>query len=169
MVIIINGSVGVGKSSVSWELLEKFNHSVMLDGDHIGAVHPFKIYDEHRIEYLYQTIEHLVKFHLSNGYEHFVVNYVFETPQQLTQLSGRLERLNLIVRSFLLTCDEEQQKERVMKRGREGLDWEMERYRKLNNILNEAKRTGDIGREIDTTGKSIPEVVEEIWSLCTDK
>jgi len=63
MIIIINGSLGVGKSSVADQLHYMFNRSVHLDGDHIGDVHPFKIYDETRINHLYLTMELLIGFH----------------------------------------------------------------------------------------------------------
>jgi 2-phosphoglycerate kinase len=43
VIVILNGSVGVGKTSVSWTLNESFDRSVMLDGDYLGAVHPFAI------------------------------------------------------------------------------------------------------------------------------
>jgi deoxyadenosine/deoxycytidine kinase len=43
MIIIINGSLGVGKSSVAEQLHWKFDKSVNLDGDSIGNVHPFEI------------------------------------------------------------------------------------------------------------------------------
>ena len=39
MIIIINGSLGVGKTEISWELIERFDRAVMLDGDYLGAVH----------------------------------------------------------------------------------------------------------------------------------
>ena len=55
MIVIINGPCGVGKTEVSWNLVERFPEGVMLDGDHIGAVYPFEIYDQQRIAYLYQT------------------------------------------------------------------------------------------------------------------
>ena len=48
MIVILNGSVGVGKTSVSWALNESLGRLVMLDGDYLGAVHPFAIYDEAR-------------------------------------------------------------------------------------------------------------------------
>jgi len=43
MIVIITGPCGVGKTEVSWKLAEKFAKSVMLDGDYIGAVHPFEM------------------------------------------------------------------------------------------------------------------------------
>src|SRR5512133_2808986 len=44
MIVIINGPLGVGKTSISWALLERFERAVMLDGDYLGAVQPFEIY-----------------------------------------------------------------------------------------------------------------------------
>ena len=43
MIIIINGSLGVGKSSVAEAIHYKFDKSVNLDGDAIGDVNPFEI------------------------------------------------------------------------------------------------------------------------------
>ena len=83
MIIIINGSLGVGKTETSWELTALFERAVMLDGDYIGAVHPFEIHNSQRVEYLYQTIRHLMIWHQQNGYDDFVINYVFERPKSL--------------------------------------------------------------------------------------
>lgn len=46
MIILINGPCGIGKTAISWELITRFDRAVMLDGDYIGAVHPFEIYDD---------------------------------------------------------------------------------------------------------------------------
>ena len=88
MIVIINGPLGIGKTETSWKLLEMFEQGVMLDGDFVGAVHPFEIYDQERIDYLYQTLHHLVAFHIQNGYRNFVVNYVFESPETLAQFES---------------------------------------------------------------------------------
>ena len=58
----------------------------MLDADYIGAVHPFEIYDQERVDYLYETLVYLTSFHQSNGFVSFVINYVFEQPEQLATL-----------------------------------------------------------------------------------
>ena len=62
MIILINGSLGAGKTEVAWKLIEKFDRAVMLDGDYLGAVHPFEIYAEQRMAYLYDTICHVARF-----------------------------------------------------------------------------------------------------------
>jgi broad-specificity NMP kinase len=90
MIIIINGSLGVGKTSVAEQIHWKFDNSVHLDGDAIGDVHPFEIYDDARISHLYRTLELLVGFHQKYGYSDFVINYVFESPESLQELLNLL-------------------------------------------------------------------------------
>jgi GrpB-like predicted nucleotidyltransferase (UPF0157 family) len=63
MIVIVNGPCGIGKTSVAWGLNARFDRAVMLDGDY-GAVHPFEIYDKARVAYLFETIHHLIVFHI---------------------------------------------------------------------------------------------------------
>lgn len=163
MIIIINGSLGVGKSSVSEELHWRFDKSVYLDGDHIGYVHPFEIYDEARIDHLYRTLALLIGFHQENGYQNFVINYVFESPESLQALLDYLKPFDASIHTFWLTCDEVEQKKRILKRQREQLDWELDRFIELRTIQEKAANQGFIGVRVDTTGLSPAEVATQIW------
>lgn len=163
MIIIINGSLGVGKSSVSEELHWKFDKSVHLDGDAIGNVHPFKIYDNARIDHLYRTLELLVGFHQKNDYHNFVINYVFESPDSLQGLIDLLRPLDASIHTYWLTCDKEEQAKRIRGRQGDNLDWELRRFIELQQIQTEAARQGFIGIEVDTTSLTPAEVTENIW------
>lgn len=163
MMIIINGSLGVGKSSVSKELHWKFDKSVYLDGDHIGDVHPFEIYDDARIDHLYRTLALLVGFHQGNGYHNFVINYVFESPESLGDLLDLLRPLDASIHVYWLTCDEQEQEKRIRARSREQLDWELSRFVELQQIQARAAQTGFIGIQVDTSHMSTTEVAERIW------
>lgn len=163
MIVIINGSLGVGKSSVANELHWKFNKSVHLDGDHIGDVHPFEIYDDVRIDHLYRTLALLVGFHQKNGYHNFVINYVFETPQALDDLLDLLRPLDSSIHVYWLTCDEQEQERRIRTRSRDQLDWELGRFVELQQIQARAAQAGFIGIELDTSNLSAPEAAEKIW------
>ncbi len=169
MIIIINGSVGVGKTSISWDLQKKFNKSIMLDGDYIGAVYPFEIYDNKRIEYLYETFSHLIKFHYSNGYSNFIINYVFESEKSLISLTERLKKIIPEIYCFWLTCSNEVQEKRIKKRNTEGASWELKRFIELNNIQKLASEKGFIGNKIDTSLSSIEEITEIIWNSIIKK
>jgi GrpB-like predicted nucleotidyltransferase (UPF0157 family) len=163
MILIINGPCGVGKTEVSRNLVARFPEGVMLDGDHIGAVHPFEIHDRERIAYLYQTIRHLIAFHIEHGYSNFVVNYVFETPQSLAQLRGRLFELDAVTYAFRLTGAERELERRIRARATKQAAWELERFRELAAVMEAGAERGDLGYLIDTTGLTAAQVAEVIW------
>ncbi len=169
MIIIINGSVGVGKTTVAEELHQKFDKSIHLDGDHIGNVHPFEIYDEARIDHLYRTLELLVGFHQKNGYQNFVINYVFESADSLQDLLDLLSPLEPSIHIYWLTCDEKEQAKRIQGRQSDQLDWELNRFVELHRIQTKAARQGFIGKEVDTTGLTPTEVAEKIWKDILDQ
>lgn len=163
MIIIINGSLGVGKSSVAEQLHWKFDRSVHLDGDAIGDVHPFEIYDNARIAHLYRTLELLVGFHQENGYDNFVINYVFESPESLGDLLDLLRPLDSSIHVYWLTCNEQEQARRIRARSRDQLEWELDRFVELQRIQAEAAQAGFIGVEVDTSNLNAVEVPEKIW------
>ncbi len=163
MIIIINGSLGVGKTSVADQLHYKFDKSIHLDADCIGDVHPFEIYDEERLSHLYRTLELLVGFHQKNGYHNFVINYVFESPDSLEDLLALLRPLDPAIHTYWLTCDVEEQEKRIRKRKRDEIEWELKRFVELQQIQAKAAQQGFIGKKVDTTGLTSAEVAEEIW------
>ncbi len=169
MIIIINGSVGVGKTTVAEELHWKFDKSIHLDGDCIGNVHPFEIYDEVRIDHLYRTLELLIGFHQKNGYQNFVINYVFESADSLQDLLGLLRPLDPSIHTYWLTCEEKEQAKRIRGRQSDDHDWELSRFIELYRIQREAAQQGFIGIEVDTTHLTPSEVAERIWKDIFDQ
>jgi len=169
MIVIINGPLGIGKTSVSWALLERFERAGMLDGDYLGAVHPFDLHSPERVTYLYQTLHHLVAFHKAHGYPDLVINYVFETPESLAELRHGLSGLDDVIYAFRLMCDEAELARRIQARAahegldKAGLDWELQRFRQLITIQEANALQGDLGFVINTTGHSPAAVAEAIW------
>jgi len=162
MIIIINGSIGVGKTAVSWKVKSLLYQSVMLDGDYLGAVNPFDLHSQERINYLYKTIACLVKFHFQNDFKHFIINYVFENEEQLNLLRRELERFDETIYFYLLYCEEEIQKQRIKNRNNNQLEWELQRALELNHILNKAEELGYIGDRLNTTNLTTDEVATAI-------
>jgi len=162
LIIILNGSIGVGKTSISRKTNELLDNSVMLDGDYLGAVNPFKIYDENRIEYLYQTITQLTRFHKDNGYNNFVINYVFETNNRLQELVNKLEILDNKIFCYWLTCSEKEQEKRILNRNNNEVVWELKRAKELNRILYSVSKMEFIGNKIETDNIEIGKIAEII-------
>ena len=130
---------------------------------YIGDVHPFKIYDEARITYLYRTLEHLIRFHQENGYFNFVINYVFESSDSLQALLNLLTPLDSEIHTYWLTCDEKEQARRIQARNRSEIDWELNRFVELQLIQAKAARKGFIGKQVDTSGLTLQEIADIIW------
>ncbi len=172
MIVIINGPLGVGKTEVAWKLIDKFDRAAMLDGDYLGAVRPFEIYDDQRIAYLYDTICHMARFHAEHGYHNLVVDYIFETPESLAQLRRALNEIDDVTYAYRLTCRPEEIEQRVRKRGNSDpafLAWELQRFRELQGIQDRNAWRGDLGFVIDTTGLTIEEVADAIWRDLTSE
>lgn len=173
MIIIINGPCGIGKTSVSEALCTRFDRAVMLDGDYIGAIHPFEIYDDARVDYLYHTLQNLVAFHIREGnYHYFVINYVFESPASLADLRQRLAVYDNEIYAFRLTASDAALEDRIVKR--EGVDgddtaWYLHRYQDLVAIQEKAAQSGDMGFEIDTTGYAAEQTADVIWEKLKTK
>jgi len=167
MIVIINGPLGIGKTSVAWALNARLQPSVMLDGDYIGAVAPFEIYDAARVAYLYKTLAHLVSYHQrEGGYRNFVLNYVFETAESLAELVALLEPLDARVQVFRLTCAVEEMERRIGRRGRADSEgevvWELARCRELAAIQDAAAQLGFLGVVVDTTTLDVEQTADAI-------
>jgi len=162
MIIVINGSLGVGKTTIADNLLWKFNNTVMLDGDAIGNVNPFEIYDQKRILHLYRTLTLLTKFHKENGFDNIVINYVFESSESLDELINMLRMYDKEIYIYWITCNKEIQEERILTRKRDNIEWELQRFVELQEIQRHASTKGFIGVEIDSSHKTVEEISDKI-------
>ena len=163
MILIINGPCGIGKTTVAWELVHRFDRAVMLEGDSIGAVHPFEIYDDDRIEHLYQTLRRLIAFHIERGdYHNFVIDYVFERPESLARLKSLLADFDDHIYAFRLLAAPVELEQRIRERG-EDPAWLLRRAKELVAIQTRAARRGDVGIPVDTTGLSVAQAADVIW------
>jgi hypothetical protein len=89
----------------------------MLDGDHVVALNPPPA---ELTAYLHDTLALLVAHHLRAGYEHVVINHIWETPAALDDLHTKLRTVQptFDIRTFLLTLPLEQNLMRIAARQR---------------------------------------------------
>lgn len=114
MIIILNGPLGIGKSTLAEALAETIDMCVLLDGDQLIAANPPP---DDEIEYLHSTIELLLTHHRRRGYRHFVIDHIWRTPADLADLYRRLSDINAgEIRCFLLTLPLEENLRRIERR-----------------------------------------------------
>jgi hypothetical protein len=100
MIIVLNGPLGVGKSTLAEALTQSIDRCAMLDGDRLIAVNP-PYSDE--LAHLHSTIALLVTHHRRFGYRHFVIDYIWRSSIALDDLRHRLAPVDTSFHAFLLT------------------------------------------------------------------
>ena len=115
MIIILNGPLGAGKSTLAEALAESIDQCVMLDGDQLIAANPPA---SDQIEHLHSTLVLLVAHHRQFGYRHFVIDHIWKSPADLSDLRLRLREVDpdAEIRCFLLTLSLEQNLRRIQRR-----------------------------------------------------
>ncbi len=162
MIILLNGPLGIGKSTLAEALSESIAWSVMLDGDHIVAVNPAPS-DE--VEHLHSTITLFIEHHRSFGYRHFVINHLWISTAELDDLRKRVVEEDPDIRCFLLTLPAEENLRRIQIRatarvGDEQSCFEEQTSAKERKLLMKASET-ELGEPFDVSAPP-SELVERI-------
>ena len=115
MIIVLNGPLGIGKSTLAEALAESIDGCVMLDGDYLVAANPPPA---DAVEFLHATIALLVAHHRRFGYQHFVINHLWRRPLELADLRRRLLDFDdkADIRCFLLSLPLDENLRRIQKR-----------------------------------------------------
>lgn len=105
--IFINGTMGVGKTSTSKELLGLLQPSVFLDGDWCWYMNPFRVTQETK-----QMVESNICFLLNNflactEYENVIFCWVMHEESIINNLLKKLELTDVRVYKFTLSVSEE--------------------------------------------------------------
>jgi len=111
MIIVLNGPLGIGKSTLAEALTESIDACAMLSGDHLVAVNP---QSKNELEHFHSTIELLVLHHRRFGYRNFVIEHVWRSEWELTDLKRRFDDPH--VHCFLLTLPIEENLRRIERR-----------------------------------------------------
>lgn len=114
--ILINGTMGVGKSTVCERLYKSMNHSCWLDGDWCWMMNPFKVTDENKAMVM-GNITYILNNFLSNSmFEYIIFNWVMHQDSIIEDVLRRLDRkYEYQVYKITLMCSEEKLIERIKK------------------------------------------------------
>jgi shikimate kinase len=153
VIVLLNGPLGVGKSTLAEALTERIDRCVMLDGDHLVAANPES---SDPIEHLHSTLALLVAHHRRFGYRHFVIDHLWESAAELTGLRRRLLEVDpeAEIRCFLLALPLEENLRRIRRRQAARAIDESELERRT--VLEEREAlygdgNGDLGEPFDVS------------------
>ena len=159
MIIVLNGPLGIGKSTLAEALTESIDSCSMLDGDRLIAVNP--TYPDER-ELLHSTIAVLVAHHHRFGYRHFIIDYIWRSPEELVDLRRRLTPVDSDIRCFRLTLPVEENLRRIERRASmraiDELEFERRTFVQERELLAASSST-DLGEPFDVSAPP-PELVE---------
>src|SRR5215831_14593434 len=111
MIIVLNGPLGIGKSTLAEALTESIDACAMISGDHLAAVNPPS---KSALEHLHSTIELLIHHHRRFGYRNFVIEHIWRTEWELADLKRRFDGAEF--HCFLLTLPIEENLRRIERR-----------------------------------------------------
>jgi len=104
--IIINGTMGVGKSTICSILNDSLMPSVYLDGDWCWKMNPFVVSDENK-EMVIDNITYMLKSFLNNtGLEYIIFCWVIHQEAIFEQILERLDGKIFDLYKITLVCDE---------------------------------------------------------------
>lgn len=160
--IIINGVMGVGKTSVCKNLYKCLDGSFWLDGDNCWMMNPFIIDDENRTMVL-DNIGFMINSFIKNSKSKYVIfNWVIQNDNIMKDVLSRVNIQNVDVYKITLMCSQEELIQRIKSDVNIGL-------RDEDNVQRSMDRYGMYATmdtiKVDTTGKEVLETVNEIIKI----
>ena len=164
MIIWINGSFGVGKTTVAEKLKEKIDKSIIYDPEKIGMflsnTLPTKEYDFQDYK-LWRTINYEMLKNLYTEFEVIIVPMTITNLQYYDEIVGRLERDAINIKHFILIASKENIVSRLNARGN-STEWA---YMQVDRCNKDFKDDYLKGQKIDTNNKSVDEVCNNLIEL----
>jgi broad-specificity NMP kinase len=154
--IIIHGTMGIGKTTICKALYQALDRSVWLDGDWCWMMHPFAVNDENKAM-VERNIHFLLRGFLENtNFDHVLFNWVIHTEDIMQMVLRGLEGCLYRLHRIALVCDAQTLEARLKQDGRTNIQESLNRldmYRKMPSV------------QLDVTGKSVAQVVEDVLEI----
>lgn len=157
--IIINGTMGVGKSTVCRELNKRLDKSVWLDGDWCWMMNPFIVNEENKKMVENNIVYLLRNFLMNSSFDYVIFDWVIHKEYIFDSILQRLNDLKFDVTKITLTCSEEALRSRILKdvhenlRDEDCIDRSLERLALYKDMNTE---------KIDTSDISVSETVDKV-------
>lgn len=160
--IIINGVMGVGKTTISKMLYKELENSFWLDGDNCWMMNPFIVDDENKSMVL-DNISYIINNFIKNSHsQHIIFNWVIHTDEIMKDVLSKINTSNIDVYKITLTSSKETLISRIKEDIKNGL-------RDENNIERSLERISLYDKmdtiKIDTTNKEYSVILNEIKTI----
>lgn len=160
--IMINGTMGVGKSTVCSKLLNMLSPSVYLDGDWCWNMNPFVVSEENK-EMVINNISYLLKSYLNNsGYKYIVFCWVMHEEYIIKQILDELNEFDFQLHKISLICSEDALRNRLNNDVINGIRQADIINRSIERILAYEKMDTI---KIDVSSITVEETAKRIYSM----
>jgi len=90
--IFINGTMGVGKTTICKKLHQDIKHSCWLDGDWCWMMNPFCVTEENKVMVM-NNIAYILSSYLKNStFEYVIFNWVMHQDAIISEILNRLDK-----------------------------------------------------------------------------
>lgn len=157
--IMIGGTMGVGKTTISSLLKKELDKSVMLDGDWCWDMHPFVVNQETKAMVMNHIGYQLQSFLNCSVIQNIIFCWVMHQQAIIDEICSRLDLQDCQVYTISLVCDEKTLKEHLEKdialglRDESVIERSMERMQHYHQLMT---------HHIDISHKSQKEIIQEI-------
>ena len=154
--IIINGAMGVVKTTVCKELYKKLANSVWLDGDWCMMMNPINFTEATQKMFL-DNIYHLLNNYLSNpAFEYVLFSWVVPREDMIDYIVRKLRDNSFDLERVTLLCTDSILIDRMLQDGRDEATIEK------SLLYQKAFRNSNTTIKVDTSELSVRETVNEV-------
>ncbi|WP_106767819.1 AAA family ATPase [Paenibacillus faecalis] len=161
MIIIITGSAGIGKSTITGLLSKKIKSCVCIHSD---SVHNFMVNANISLDFLKITDENislLIKNFERHGFKNIIVDAVYETLEQFDLAINQFKKIDSNIVSIMLYCDLNENLRRNKLRNNEDIMPD-DRIIELNKIFSQHNH---FDYKIDISNLSIAQSVQRVTDI----
>ena len=156
--IIINGPMGVGKTTVGKYIADKYPGTAFIDGDWCMDLHPFVGSRETRAMAVDNILHMAANYRKCSTCRMIVVVWLMDDPEIVRAITDGLSRLQMEVKSVTLVCDGEQLTGRW--KNDHNCEWRTDEW--LDVSLRSLPGFAAMENTIDTGGLSVEQTAEKI-------
>lgn len=160
--IIINGVMGIGKTTICKELYKKLENSFWLDGDSCWMMNPFIVNEENK-KMVLDNITYILNNFLKNSSTKYVVfNWVIPTDDVMNDVLGRIDVADISIYKITLMSSKDELVKRIGKdiklglRDKGNIKRSLERFDLYHNMNTQ---------KLDTSKKTVENIVQEIIDI----